>query len=285
MSTSNLGGSLYAFKSSIFMDTVDVLNSTGFKGFYMHLHSCKTVILNSHFISGVGSTGLVAEFEHSELRIANSFFDGARAIDVATLYCDEEAVCTIESSLFSNNSATFGPVLYFNGVRRSSVINSSFIGNIVQESGCVSLRRSYNCLFSACSFRNNFANMAGAALHIYHSGDVRIEDSIFLNNTAGTAGAIKVESLSDVYISGSSFSGNHARDTAGVISLNENSFVDVDKCQFSDHNSPIGGVAVVQHDSILQVRNSIFTNNSAYYHGIFLYICTRHKMICFFYGE
>jgi hypothetical protein len=128
----------------------------------------------------------------------------------------EGNVTIVDSTFTDNDTSEGGAVLYaWNIARTVSISNSVFDGNRAgQVGGAVFARGDLNIYES--SFSYNEAVQGGAVVNIEDDAVVFIENSEFVGNTAGTlGGALVMQNLDRLEVSGTLFSENRAEDAFG----------------------------------------------------------------------
>lgn len=163
------------------------------------------------------------------------------------------------------------------------IYNSTFYGNGGKKGGAIycdegSSLYMYNSLVQRCVSRE------GSAIHAKKANLVEVHNCTVRDSSAKN-GLFYVKE-STIKLFDSYFYNSRAVDSAGVINIDKNSYVEVDNCVFDkisstgtklwfhdEYGSGDGGVIVVEKDAKnVVIKNSIFTNCSAKGYGGVLYI-------------
>ena len=163
------------------------------------------------------------------------------------------------------------------------IYNSTFYGNGGKKGGAIycdegSSLYIYNSLVQRCVSRE------GSAIHAKKANIVEVHNCTVRDSSAKN-GLFYVKE-STVKLFDSYFYNSKAVDSAGVINIDKNSYVEVDNCVFDkisstgtklwfheEYGSGDGGVIVVEKDAKnVVIKNSIFTNCSAKGYGGVMYV-------------
>ena len=246
-------------------------------------------INDSDFAENVAakSGGAIYNSEDSELSISDSgFIENVAANSGGAIRNLGEL--SISDSSFADNVASVGGGAIYNG-GELSISNTSLIANNADSGGAIYNSEDSELSISGGSFAENVASVGGGAIR--NSGELNISNTILSENIAGLGGAIYNSEDSELSISDSSFADNVASVGGGAIynggELNiSNSIYEAnraesggaihnygDAAEMSINNSvftqnrafTFGGA--VQNDSKINVSQSTFAENSAYYGG------------------
>lgn len=163
------------------------------------------------------------------------------------------------------------------------IYNSTFYGNGGKKGGAIycdegSSLYIYNSLVQRCVSRE------GSAIHAKKASIVEVHNCTVRDSSAKN-GLFYVKE-STIKFFDSYFYNSRAVDSAGVINVDKNSYVEIDKCIFDkisstgtklwfhdEYGSGDGGAIVVEKDAKnVVIKNSVFTNCSAKGYGGVLYI-------------
>ena len=154
------------------------------------------------------------------------------------IYSGEDGELHINDSDFAENvAAKSGGAIYNSEDSELSISDSGFIENVAANSGGA-IRNLGELSISDSSFADNVASVGGGA--IYNGGELNISNSIYEANRAESGGAI------------------HNYGDAAEMSINNSVFT-------QNRAFTFGGA--VQNDSKINVSQSTFAENSAYYGG------------------
>jgi predicted outer membrane repeat protein len=303
----NEGGTLTVTNSTFSNNSNDLsADHRGGRGGAIYNYSGTATITNSHFSHNSADSGgaIYNGYEVSfwsgyadlpaSLTITNSTFSdntadsGGGAINnVNNIYGDPSGL-TITNSIFSNNTAgSFGGAMYgASGPNAMTIRDSTFDHNSALDGGAVFIKDN-TLAFTNNTFSDNHALRYGGAIYndfdgfgTLLTGHGAIQDSLFMNNSAGAGGAVFNDGRL-IFID-STFSGNQAN---GVLSsnplmghgggvLNNLGAVSILNSTFSSNHSVYGsggGLYNTFYDSTgellgsnsLEIMNSTFTGNGA----------------------
>ncbi len=168
--------------------------------------------------------------------------------------------------------------------------NCKFIGNSATTYGGAIYAGKSSSKIQGCRFEGNISR-SGGAIRLQYSGDVEIDDCIFIENGGDTAavdtvygGAISNYGSDSVVISNSYFIGNQtilgqsSVGYGGAIVATEPGITDILSCVFNSNQSDKGGV--IRFDgNISNVINCTFAGNAATIAGKALSIGTSSSTI------
>lgn len=219
-STAYYGGTIYLDHGNGLIENCDFVNSEAFSGGAIYSSYSRMMIINSSLINIVGKNfgagissrdgnlsvfdsnftnnvinhtfdayGAAIFFTGGNFSVGDSIFTNNYAVGGGVLYLDS-ADTNITGCKFTNNSADFAGVLY---AKRGSVSieNSNFTDNHAQYAAGALFLTNVNGDIVDCSFTDNSAGDYdyGGAIYAPDS-KVRLNDSIFTNNTAFNGGAV-----------------------------------------------------------------------------------------------
>ncbi len=186
---------------------------------------------------------------------------------------------TLSNSIFSNNKATNGGAINYNGSELSGANSDNFViencsftnnsttdfggGGIYNTSGSFSV---IDCIFDA--------NAATNGAHIFNNAPgnvVYFENTNFVNGDASGWGNLACYGLNASYIFDEClFDGNTANNLGGAVNNGFGATSTFDACTFNNNTSlsSAGGALALQNDSTkIIVLNSSFTNNKSSSNG------------------
>lgn len=182
---------------------------------------------------------------NSDIYVSKCHFDGNRADNGGALYAEGNSnivisdcsfintkgtvVYTInstirdEGSVYENNTAVVGAVIYALQSDNLTFLGSKFYGNKAEEKGGAIFSFRSGLILDKCKAVNNSASKGGVVNML--SGTLEIKESSFIQNSAHKVGGImNVESCPKVQISASLFSQNIA-DRIGIFHLADSNLV------------------------------------------------------------
>gem|GEM_PF-3071032 len=276
--------------------------------------SCTMVVSNSQFSKNkMGDEGTIEGNHYCDLNLTNCSFDSSSAIEGAAvafyqsnnpvtitgcsftnniteagggalmLYCS----VAINNCSFKNNSSSQGGAATF--YNKAVIQKSQFIANSSRDNGSAIYYYSDSILVvDSCTFSNNVCAggnyCQGSAINVI--GPLKLTNSTFNNNYAGSGGALVIPSgdayidncqfnsnstytnntgyggtidfgSGKLYLTNSSINGGRATD-GGAIDLEIGSAF-ISNCTFSNDTAFYGG-AIANGDSLI-IENSKFINN------------------------
>ena len=159
------------------------------------------------------------------------------------------------------------PSAYLNIINCTFINNTDFIGDY----GGGAITNFGNCSILGSTFVNNSAGTGGAIYN--YANDLNVTQSNFINNHASSAwGGGAIYSTSNIVILNSSnFTNNTSNGYGGAIMIYYGVKFIVENCEFKNNNGTYGGAISNFVASNLTIRNSNFTNNNASNHGGAIY--------------
>lgn len=234
--------------------------------------SAKYTIINCTFTNNKVSQfgGAIYNNVVDTLTIKDCNFTGNGASNGGAIYSKGDIV--IEKSVFENNYAkNHGGAIQ--GEKSIELSNSIFNSNKctagigISSGGAVNVKKYIHA--NNCNFTQNNANRGGA---LFSAGDIIIENSQFIKNTAESGGAIRTESDDYIYIEKSVFKQNSATSNGGG-AIYSNKWINVGNSVFELNTANAKGGAI-ETDYIQFSGKNTFTNNSAKDHGGAVYTNT-----------
>jgi uncharacterized repeat protein (TIGR01451 family) len=265
----NTGGAIVTESSNSTVNGCNFTNNraTEWGGAIWSLYNLN--VTDSNFNNNTANRG-GAIFDSSTLTIANSSFTNNTATDRGGAISNYNTL-TITNSTFTNNTAAnYGGAIYNNN-RKLTVIDCTFINNVVQTGklrfgGAIYNNGTLNVTSSSFT-ANSASNRAptttiryGGA--IYNNGTLTVDHCDFTSNTARGGGAIYNNVGHTLNVSDSTFKLNTAYCGGGI--YNNGGNVTVDGSIFENNTGWYGGGAIVNgYSGTLNVTSSSFTVNSA----------------------
>ncbi|GAB5497531.1 MAG: hypothetical protein Phyf2KO_26110 [Phycisphaerales bacterium] len=246
-------GQLVSITGSTFIDN-DALNGNG--GALDHAGDGASVVLadctfseNTCTITGAAAFITAA----NQVTVTNTdFLDnisiGTASQDTGGLYVNAVDYAYVDDCDFERNlCAGSGGGIRFNN-SAGDIVNCRFIGNEASNGGAIQIVGAaargnvYNCVFDGNSARrqgNDSVSGAGAVM-VNVSGILNIYNSLFINNTAITGGAISSATDGEARVYNSTFYNNDADAIGGALRrLNPDAIVFANSCVFFG-NLPTG---------------------------------------------
>ncbi len=221
----------------------------------------------SNFTSNTAGSDSGAIFNQGTLNIENSKFDSNNAGYVGGAILNA-CNLTVNNCTFTNNTATYGGAIYNSGGTSNTPVtivksyfrdnSANWNGGAVYNAGNLTLTDtmlSDNHIINNASMGDMTYIPSGGA--VYNDGNLIGVNSTFTNNTAGWYGGA-ILSTGNLTVTGSTFTNNKVTLQEGGIS-NSNFF-------------PSGGAINNLFNGYLNVFNSTFINNAAFYGGA-IYNC------------
>ena len=160
----------------------------------------------------------------------------------------------VENSTFNNNSADNGGAITVGYDYDLSLVNCNFINNAANECGGVLFSndgdKDDKISITKCTFANNSAVKYGGVLYSEYGNNI-IEDSKFINNSAGEGGAIYLFKGMYNYLSvmRSNFTNNYANNGGAVYASAYNE-VSIADCNFINNNQTFYHVGADKFDVV-----------------------------------
>ncbi len=243
-------------------------------GIVSSLLATKWQIVNCIFVHNTAGSGGAILAENMSLAFRDSMFENNSAISPPL---EEKgsggAILLIKSFVnvsgctFVANKASFGGGISGDGdlnVYSSNFINNEALNGEMAQGGALYIRNPSihgrkNTFISNCSFhRNQAADTGGAILTDFF---LRIHDTTFQGNTAGSAGGVMFSSSTN--ITNSVFEDNAAYQTGGALVFLAGSQIDLRYCSFTNNTASSGAAISASSNSSLSCYNCSFFHNIA----------------------
>lgn len=190
------------------------------------------------------------------------------------LYIDGSAAVIDAQS----NSRVFDILNTSLGLYNLDVINGAAIGDDQQGNGGGITASNAQITLNDVEFRDNQAEILGAAVYLDSGSVMTVTNSNFSNNSSsdadGSGGAIFLRG-SSLSIESSTLSSNSVRSLGGAIAGTDGSSIEIIECAFRNNDGGVagGGVFVGNGGTVSQVKisKSLFENNVAQYGGGFYF--------------
>lgn len=216
--------------------------------------------------------GALYNFIAFNVTITDCSFDGNQADRGGAIYNDGSLNYTVIDTMFMDNVVPNQGAAVYNGASDATFTDCLFAGNSAPDpSGSVPGMAGdgagmYNYLSDAvitrCTFHSNSADRYGGAIANLDSSPV-IVDSTFVGNTGlRNGGAIWIQFVSNVTLTGSLFARNDTIRGGGAVYLQTDSALSVDRCRFVQ-NTARNGAAIRVALSQVFISNSLFVGNVA----------------------
>ena len=215
-----------------------------------------------------------------DVTLANlTLINGFTTEESGALLGNSGKLTIINCTLASSTSGLNGGAIY--NVGKLTVINTTIANNTAKLGGAIYADKylgDESVVIINSTFYNNLAtgnnNKAGGAIYAQaFTGEFTIKDTTFDSNKAGTGfagGAIYGLQLGNVKIDGSSFIGNTADPAEGYgggaitfigANFNSQGTLTITNTLFEDNYAPINGAAIFVKSSTLNIANSVLLNN------------------------
>ncbi len=229
--------------------------------------------LNKSTISNnTAELGGVLHMVSSSAVLSSSIFSQNSADSGAVMFAVSESSATIDSSHFTSNTAmNEGGVVIVQNHSGVSVLSSLFYQNTVEYFGALfSILHNSSVQAKYTKFMNNTvvaqcdgtSKCGGAVVSAQNSSSASLFHSEFSGNSASFGGVVCAWKSSSVEMSTSNFTSNTAR-WGGVVNVRYSSSVTVSTSQFTSNRAGNGGVVSARHSSSVTVSTSQFTSNTA----------------------
>ena len=265
-------GDNFTINNSIFNN-----NTGGIGGAIYNTVNINTTVsgstFNNNIATNVSDYGGGAIFNNGEsFDVINSSFNYNTAERGGAIW-NSGSYFRIFNSNFTNNSATYGGAFYNSRYGTSTnlnytISNSVFINNSATVNGGAFFNNfAIYINISGSTFINNHAGLYGGAI-ASNSNLTSVYNSIFINNSASSGGAIYNSNTGDAYplginltIFNSTFTDNYASNGGGAI-YNLGNYFNLANSNFTRNNANNGG-ALYNYGDFSSVIYSNFSNNNA----------------------
>ena len=175
-----------------------------------------------------------------------------------------EVVIEINSSYFSENSASFSAAIIATNNVTLDIQETTFVGNkAFTDLGAIDVQHQAHLRIKNCSFDNNMSHRYGGAICGGFNATVEILDTKFTRNKAKQGGAIDVDQQSFLRITNCTFEDNHAQ-LGGALFGGLDLVCEINGSHFLNNSaSKQGGAINIQQKANLLITNCKLENNSA----------------------
>ena len=243
-------------------------------GYEINFNQC--TFQNNAASSGGGAIRMTDSFTTNGgiVNIDNSHFNNNTSFNGGAIKLSNRV--TINNTNFNNNTGRFGGAIYIDA-GFSTITNSNFTNNSIESPGnggaiWSRLRTANSARFVGCTFTNNAApGREGGAITIETATGagfvkgIEVEDCTFTGNTAQFGAAIRVDKANDVRIINSVFNGNTAGSSGGgigIYDLASGAQPFISGCTFTNNSaSGVGGNGVYLQSTNATVEDCLFNNN------------------------
>ena len=190
---------------------------TNCRGNFIRLeNNIKGSVINSSFHENEACFGSVIIISNNvDLSVQNSHFRRNHALDSGGVLISEgESILRVDNSTFERNSARQGAVLFLMDKAMTNISDSKFTKNAADEGGAITVENSF-LYVNTSHFEENTAGMEGGAIKMSKMSTLRVQDSTFVNNSAGIGGGLFVANGSSISVLNSSFKFGGTLDLAG----------------------------------------------------------------------
>ena len=204
------------------------------------------------------------------------------------LIAEDDAIAIVSDCTITSNAATEqstrsvgGGAVYASG--RSAVIatDCSMNSNTAERGGAVYAGGESAFVATNCTMASNRAEIGGGAVHAAEKSTVTVTDCTMTSNTAGRGGAVyaassAVDSTSlyageypTITATYCTIASNRAESGGGAVYLAEKSTVTATDrlrlmgCQLLGNSARTGGALLIQNNSAVHIRDSMFESNRA----------------------
>ena len=273
------GGSLWADGAAVTLISVTVVDSRSTNsGGFAYLENAELYATDLELEDPTGDTcygaGLFAR-DHSHVEWDGGGVSGAIADEYASGYTGGavhlRGSSTFEGSslLFEDNTAYAGGAMDVQDSASASLVACSFVDNRAHtKGGGLRAYDSAEVSCDSCSFEGNTAP-EGGAVDVSVDASFNDLDGFYEDNEAtnGDGGAIRVADEAELYIEGTSFEGNLARESGGAVSVDDPGDQDIFLvgAAFTSNTAATGdgGAVAVTSDANLWLDLAQFNLNEA----------------------
>ena len=246
--------------------------------------SCNFFISNSTFAGNHYAGMLISLFYKGALEIETSIFKNNVNTDMyPCIYVNFEVPVKLRDSTFFNNTGLYTGSIFISN-SRAVINNVSFSNNSGAQASCIYAPKNAVVNVIGCKFNSN---TEGSVVYATPGSELNIADSIFTdhvlpegslieienthldlinctvtNNTMGKIGIVQASTYCQITVRNCMFDQNAGKYGA-VFYLSIKSSLFISDSQFHNNVASVGG-CVYLLDSILDITESMFSNNSAY---------------------
>ena len=273
--------SIYA--ESVFLRTTFSNNNYGSVYFSSRYHNGSLEFIECTFSNNTSGGVVINSFPY--INIYNCLFtqNFERTITVANNYyplMSPQATIIVNCSIFRNNTAGYGGLLFIKYPYTIQLYNSTFIynramrrdGGVIVIDGVYTTIIEYTSSIEHCTFSSNSAsNGRGGVLSIsvrstYGSGaSLRVSNSLFYNNSAHVGGALALQRSFATVFYMCNFTENKATAEGGAVYVDGGIAFQAHRCHFLNNYALRGGGAVVENGNKVIVNECSFEQNRASY--------------------
>ena len=220
-------------------------------------------IQDTHFANNRADYGGVLRmYISSKVNISSCFFSENRATiggGVITVY--KHSKLTVQDSVFTFNTATYGGVFIAYPNTQVSFVNNRCNNNKAKSGGAIRVLQESRVDIIGSNFSNNTAEIGGVVW--VQQGNMNIEESWLEHNGAKIeGGAVYADYYSTIRIEMSVFFNNTAEAYGGAISLLDSICTAITSCNFTS-NTAAGGGTINQQNSSVNIYRSAFLSSQS----------------------
>ena len=256
----------------------ELINNTAEAGGAIYLDGVLLLIQDSNFTNNTAAYAGGAAFLYESFGEGdNTVFKGNVATDGGAIKISGSTYFEFDDLVFEENNATTGGAMSVqdNFVEDGDglLISCNFTNNYATAGGAIYFNgtdAAADAGISFSTFTGNFA-LNGGAIAIFNNAHVDVVLSDFIDNKAEIGGAIYANASGNkgiiLDVEGTDFIGNTVDDSGGAIAVIENVQYYINVCNF-ENNSAIaddcvcGGAFLTQDNAEGYIINSTFTNNT-----------------------
>lgn len=277
----NGGGAVYSTKGTVSMTETDFTeNTTETMGGAVYFNTTTEAVLDKVTFTGntaSGNGGAVAIGGGSNAVASNITATGNSGTAGGFLYSTGATLKMYTGNLSQNTATKGGGAVYFDEASTAEMSTVTFAENVAEadNGGAVKLDKGSTVVMNNITAEKNSSKAAG---FLFNYGSVlNLYNSTISENaaTAGNAGALYSAQGSSSNIYKTKFTKNSATGNGGALYMYTDTVESIiHSCTFSENTSAnFGGAMYASGKSVLQMYNTIATDNSAG-HGGFLYETT-----------
>ena len=268
-------------------DTFDSNINTGELGALFIMSNVTTLIKNVTFTDNLGKNGSAMTYygaDNSTLILSDSLFDRNDEYtryesNGGALYAMINGTVHITNTTFTDNNAEKGGALYVYSFENGNlnITNSTFKENKAGYGGATYIETEGNISITDTSFISNLGeDGSGLFYKNTNNGELIIRNSLFDSNgdvsyDCEDGGAIHIDTMGNVTINDSKFTGNYGENGAAIyyVNANENTSFIVDKSIFDSNGAGYSnsgqysemGIIYTKSGHNISITNSEFKNN------------------------
>jgi predicted outer membrane repeat protein len=280
----SIGGTITCQYANFTLSNSIVSSSFAIQGSVLYSFVCNVQILSSTIQDSIGNDGSIYCAAETALLVSRSLFSNNTGTTTSSgIICLNGISCNIQSSSFLNNTAAQLGVIQISKSNTGNIYNSYFYGNHADGvSGAVYFNEVKKGTLISSVFLANSATTYGGSVAVLASS-VIVNSTTFSNSKANSGGGLYIFELSDVSLSNCSFSSNTAYDSGGAIYVGDQSVLTGNVVNIVKSSGPYGAAVYMSYRSKAIFYLLTASSNIAGYSGEFSFSSGLSCIFFFFF--